>query len=169
MAARPLEQLPDGSDVFIDANVFVYGLNGQSIQCKNLLEKCSREEVTGVSLFEIVNEATHRFMLAEALSKGLIKKESAGDMRKHAKTIIPSLADYWLNTERILSLNLLLLPTDDSMLRQAQVERRQAGLLTNDSMIISCMRIYGLTSLATRDKDFHGINGIVVFQPGDLP
>ena len=168
MAVQPLEQLPVGSNVFIDANVFVYGLSGHSPQCKSLLEKCSREEVTGVSLFEIVNEATHRFMLAEAVSKGFIQKESVGDLRKHSRAIIPTLTDYWLRTEMILNLNLLLLPTDDSILRNAQRERQQAGLLTNDSMIVSCMRIYGITSLATRDKDFHRVNGIVVFQPVDV-
>jgi hypothetical protein len=37
-----------------------------------LLERCSREDVTGLALFETVNEVTHRFMIAEALSKGLI-------------------------------------------------------------------------------------------------
>src|SRR5437899_12706854 len=71
-AVQPLTSVSTGSDIFIDANIFVYGLNGVSTQCLRLLERCSREEVTGISLFEIVNEATHVFMLGEARSKGLI-------------------------------------------------------------------------------------------------
>lgn len=68
MPAQPLSQLPAGADVFIDANIFVYGLMGQSVQCRDFLARCAREELFGISLFEIVNEATHRFMLATAVS-----------------------------------------------------------------------------------------------------
>ena len=68
-----------------------------------LLERCSREEVTGISLFEIVNEATHVFMLAEARSKGLIAKNSASTLRQNFSAI-PPLVEYWRETERILAL-----------------------------------------------------------------
>jgi len=104
MLIQPLQQVPAGSNVFLDANIFIYGLSGQSAQCKQFLERCSREEVTGICLFEIVNEATHRFMLAEATSKRLISKESARELRRNFN-IISSLTDYWRDTERILNLN----------------------------------------------------------------
>jgi len=167
MAAQSLERIPAGSDVFIDANILVYGVSGQSQQCRQLLERCSREEVIGICLFEIVNEATHRFMLAEAKSKGLITSETARDLRQHYK-LIPTLTDYWRDTERVLSLNILLLATSEDVVRAAHKERLTAGLLTNDSMIVSCMRQYGLKSLATRDSDFERVPGITVFKPDDL-
>lgn len=168
MPAQPLQKIPDESDVFIDANVFVYGLSGQSAQCKQLLERCSREEVFGICLYEIVNEATHRFMLAEAKSKGLITTESASHLRKKFG-MIPILTEYWNDTERILNLNLLFLTTNDGILRGANHERQAAGLLTNDSMIVSCMRSYGISLLATNDGDFERVSGIQVFSPDDLP
>lgn len=167
MPTQPLQQIPAGSNVFIDANIFVYGLSGQSAQCRQLLERCSREEVTGICLFEIVNEATHRFMLAEAVSKGLIPKESASTLRKKFDGI-PSLIAYWQDTERILDLNLLFLATDESTIRTAYSERQRACLLTNDSMIVACMRSYGISSLATSDSDFERVRDIVVFRPDDL-
>src|SRR2546426_854406 len=52
---------------------------------------------------------------------------------------------YWRDTERILNLNILLLPTNEAIVRNAQSERQQSNLLTNDSMILSCMRNYGIT------------------------
>jgi predicted nucleic acid-binding protein len=167
MTPRSLNDLPSGSDVFIDANVFVYGLNGKSAQCKSLLERCSREDIVGISLFEIVSEATHKFMLAEALSKGIITKERASDLRKHF-AIIPTLHSYWQDTERILSLNLLILGTDEPTVRAAHTERQIAGLLTNDSMIVACMRSLGISRLATNDGDFMRVQGIEIFQPDDL-
>lgn len=168
MATQPLPQIPNDSNVFLDANVLVYGLSGQSAQCAGLLERCSKEEVTGICLFEIVNEATHRFMLAEAFQKRLISKESAGTLRTHF-SMIASLTDYWRDTERILDLNILFLSTNERILRNAQSERQQSGLLTNDSMIVSCMRSYGITNLATNDTDFERVSGITVYSPADLP
>ncbi len=167
MPFNPLPQLRAGSNVFIDANIFVYALSGLSAQCKELLERCSREEVTGITLFEIVSEATHRFMLAEARSKGLIQTESAHELRKNFNAI-STLTDYWTNTERILALNILLLATEETIVRSANIERSKYGLLTNDSMIASCMRSYGVSCIATNDRDFGRVHGFDVFRPDDL-
>jgi len=167
MAAEPLSRVPDRSFLFIDANIFVYGLSGQSAQCRRLLDRCLREDLTGITLFETVNEVTHRFMVAEALSKGLITAGGAKSLR-HNFSVISALSDYWRNTERLLALNLLFLPVNEAILRGAQTERHSAGLLTNDSMIVSCMREHGLSFLATRDADFERVSGLTLFQPEDV-
>ncbi len=164
----PLASIPTGSDVFIDANIFVYGLNNVSPQCLRLLERCSREEVIGISLFEIVNEATHVLMLAEARSKGLIAPSGTARELRRKFSVMPALIDYWRETERILALNLLFFPTDEQIVRRAQTERQGAGLLTNDSMIPGWMREYGIQHLATADTDFGRASGITVFGPDDI-
>jgi predicted nucleic acid-binding protein len=168
MPIQPLDKLPDNSLVFIDANIFVYALTRQSAQCYQLLNRCSGNEVTGVTLLETVNEATHRLMLAEACFKGLISKESAASLRKKAQ-VIPSLTEYWQDTEKILAFNLVFLPLTESLIRAAQIERQSFGLLTNDSMIVACMRQQGVLAIATCDSDFEQVSGISVFQPDDLP
>jgi predicted nucleic acid-binding protein len=168
MAADSLPNLPDRSFIFIDANVFIYALTAQSVQCRQLFERCLREEVTGIALFETVNEVTHRFMIAEALSKGLITSGGAKALRNKFQQI-PTLADYWLNTQRMLALNLLFLPVNETIIRNAQTVRQQAGLLTNDSMIVAGMREFGLSFLASNDSDFERVRDITVFKPTDLP
>jgi predicted nucleic acid-binding protein len=168
MPVQSLPTLPAASLVFIDANIFIYGLSGQSAQCRQLLERCLREEVTGLALFETVNEVTHRLMVAEALAKGLIPLGGTRALRQNLR-IIPSLTDYWRNTERVLALNLVLMPADEAIVRGAQAERQAAALLTNDSMIVSCMREYGLSFLASNDADFERVAGLTVFKPNDLP
>jgi predicted nucleic acid-binding protein len=167
MAASVLSSLRSHSFIFIDANIFVYGLSGQSAQCRQFLDRCLREEVTGITLLETVNEVTHRLMVAEALSKGLITRGTAKRLREHFG-LIPGLADYWRNIERLLALNLLFVPVNEPILRGAHSERQAAGLLTNDSMIVSCMREYGVSFLATNDEDFGRVVGITIFKPGDL-
>ena len=165
---QPLPAVPAGSHVFIDANIFVYGLNGGSLQCRQFLQRCVTEELTGISLFEIVNEATHQFMLGEARAKGLIPRDGKPHHLKQNWRIIPGLVNYWRETERILALNLLLFSTHDDLVRNAQLERSSASLMTNDSMIVSCMRELGIQYLATRDSDFDRANGIAVFGPDDV-
>ena len=140
----------------------------QSGQCHQLLERCLREEVTGITLFETLSEITHRLMVAEALAKGLIGRGGAKELR-HNLRVIPSLSDYWRNTERVLALNLVLMPPDEAIVRGAQAERQAAALLTNDSMIVSCMREYGVSFLATNDSDFERVADITLFKPEDLP
>ena len=68
-----------------------------------------------------------------------------------------------------LSTNLLFLPVSEVIVRGANVERVAAGLLTNDSMVVSCMREYGLSLLATNDADFERVAGVTVFKPTELP
>jgi len=53
----PLPALPRGRVVFLDANIFVYGLLGESEQCLALMERCRNEEVAGVTSTEVVGEA----------------------------------------------------------------------------------------------------------------
>jgi predicted nucleic acid-binding protein len=149
---RPLDSLPDGSDVLIDTNVFVYGLTAKSAQCRSLLERCSREEITGATLFEVLHEATHKFMIAEALQKGLF----AGQQEKGAKYLakhpeqVRLLTDYWVNTLSLLALNLLILPMEVDVVKGAQTERVNAGLLTNDSIIVAAMKGYGITRITQK-------------------
>jgi len=168
MATSPLSSLPSRNFIFIDANIFVYGLSAQSGQCRQFLERCLREEVTGFALFETVNELTHRLMIAEAFSKRLVTRSNAKRLREN-HPLIPRLTDYWKNIERVLALNLLFLPVNEAILRAAHVERQAAGLLTNDSMIVAAMREYGISFLATNDTDFERVAGITVFKPNDLP
>ncbi len=167
MVARSLSELPSGGRAFLDANVLIYGLSGASIECQHLLDRCSREEVAGICLFETLNEATHKLMLGEARTRGFIKSESAAQLRRHFGAV-RRLNDYWPNIERLFTLNMLLLPLDELILHGAHRERLAARLLTNDSMIVACMRRYGIPFLATSDRDFERVDGITIYRPGDL-
>jgi predicted nucleic acid-binding protein len=57
---------------------------------------------------------------------------------------------------------------DEQILRRAFNERQAAGLLTNNSMIVSIMRLLGVATLASADPDFDGVAGITMLGPSDL-
>lgn len=170
MPLQPLPQVPNGANVFLDANILVYAIGGRSAECLALLERCSREEVTGICSYSVLLDATHQFLLAEARAKGHIpagQNNPARYLKNHPATVM-ALRDYWTNAQRLFSLNLLILETEESVFRRSQLERQSAGLLTIDSIIVASMREYGIPILATGDNDFGRVNGIRVFQPTDL-
>jgi predicted nucleic acid-binding protein len=125
---------------------------------------------TLICSYSVIIEATHQFMIAEARMKGYLPQMGGAPARflRENPEVVKSLRDYWTDSERIFSLNLLFLEAEVPVLRQAQIERESAGLRTIDSVIVSCMRLYGIPMLATKDRDFDSITGIQVFQPTDI-
>ncbi len=167
--ASNLTTIPTGTNILIDTNIFVYGLTARSAQCAAFLQRCSLEEVFGITLFEVVHEATHDFMRGEAKAKGLYTAAEKGAkyLTNHPEQV-QLLTDYWVNTRRLLDLNIVLLPMEQDIVVGAQTERLNAGLLTNDSVIVSAMREYGISRIATNDGQFDSVAGISVFSPTDL-
>ena len=47
----------------------------------------------------------------------------------------------------MLALNLLFAPVNEVIIRTAQAVRQEAGLLTNDSLLVAAMREHGLAHL----------------------
>jgi hypothetical protein len=46
-----------------------------------LLGHCASEQVFGITILEVINEVTHRLMVAEALGTGVIKRDRVRDLR----------------------------------------------------------------------------------------
>lgn len=162
-----LGSVPDGSNVLIDANVFIYALSNRSQECRNFLTRCAREQVYGITLHEILHDATHIFMCAEARAKGMPSKKTVEYLSKHPDQV-KTLTDYWANTKDILALNLVLLPMEEKIIVAAHAERRTVGLLTMDSLIVASMREYDIHQIATTDRMFNSVYGISVFSPTDV-
>jgi predicted nucleic acid-binding protein len=165
--AFDLSSVPTGTNILIDANIFVYGLSAKSAQCTAFLQRCSTEEVFGITLFEVVHEATHVFMVAEGRAKGWYTSGGPRYLAGHPAQV-KTLSDYWRNTQRLLALNIVLLPMEEDIVAGAQTERVNAGLLTNDSIIVATMREYGISCIATSDRQFDSVGGILVFSAGDV-
>lgn len=167
MPISSLPTIPASSNVFLDANVLIYGIGGRSAECVALLRRCASEQLTGITSFAVISEVTHRLMLEEAKSKGLVSAQPRKTLEQHPDRV-QKLNDYWVEVERLLSLNLLILTVDEDTVRAAQRERQNHGLLNNDSLIIASMPIYRISMIATRDSSFERVRGISVFSPTDV-
>lgn len=169
MAIESLSTLPSGSDVFIDANIFIYGLNRVSNQCYELLHRCAREEIIGVTSVHVLSEVTHELMIGEAVAKRQIPNHKNWRALRENPILVKQLQDYWGKVEAILNLNFLVLDLEKSIFQHGQSVREMHGLLTNDSLIIATMEGYGLEFLASNDNDFGSIPTVTLFKPTDGP
>ena len=167
MPVERIENLPAGTRLFLDANIFVYAFLGHSSECQGLLGRCATEQVLGITTLDVVNEVTHGMMLAEGVGKGVIKRERVRDLRGKWREVA-KLTEYWTQTSAIFGLNILVLTTDEARLHVAQTIRVRHGLLTNDSLIVAAMEEFGIDSLATRDNDFDHISELIVYKPSDI-
>jgi predicted nucleic acid-binding protein len=130
-----------------------------------LLFRCAREEVYGVTTIEAINEDSS--INAEALATGVIRRARAQDLRGKTEGI-RQLRQYWAHVDKIFNLNILILKPDEHRLHRAHAMRSRHGLLTNDSLILAAMNEYGIICLATRDDDFDDVAQLTVYKPTDI-
>lgn len=163
-----LAELLDGGSVLIDANIFIYHFGGRSPECKAFLERCARRELLGYTSTPILAEVLHRLMIAEAIAKGLVTAKTA--VRKLGKSpeLVKQLVRYQEDVDKIFQMNLIIIALTPEIVRLSAEVRKSEGLLTNDSLVVACMRVQELTKVATANGDFDKISGMTVYKPADL-
>lgn len=163
-----LAELLDGDSVFIDANVFIYHFGGRSPECKAFLERCARHELLGYTSTPILAEVLHRLMIAEAVVKGLVTAQTAVRKLGETPALVKQLTQYQEDVNKISQMNLTIFALTPEIVRLSTEVRKTAGLLTNDSLVVACMRARGLTKIATANGDFDQVSRITVYKPADL-
>ncbi|MBM4259077.1 MAG: PIN domain-containing protein [Deltaproteobacteria bacterium] len=163
-----LAELRDGHSVFVDANIFIYHFGGHSPQCKALLERCARREVQGYTSTPVLAEVLHRLMVAEAITKGLVSAKTAVRKLGETPALVKQLTQYQDHANKIPLMNITILALTSEIVQTSATVRQGEGLLTNDSLVVACMRTHGLKKLATANGDFDHINDLEVYKPTDL-
>lgn len=163
-----LTELPDGDSVFIDANIFIYHFGGRSPECKAFLERCARRELLGYTATPVLAEVLHRLMVAEAIMKGLVTAKTAVRKLGETPALVKQLTQYQEDVSKISQMNITILALTSKIVQTSAEVRNSEGLLTNDSLIVACMRTQGLRKLATADGDFDQASGVDVYKPTDL-
>jgi predicted nucleic acid-binding protein len=163
-----LEDLPEGSSIFVDANIFIYHFSGTSLECQAFLQQCESRQVEAFTGVHIVLEVTHRLMMLEALQKGLITGGQPARKLKEQPEIVKVLQVYNQSIQQIPRLNIRVRAVTSAVVRASEAVRVQEGLMTNDSITVALMRHLGLTAIATADADFNNVSDLRVYQPEDI-
>ena len=163
-----LEDVPDGENVFVDANILIYHFSGTSLACQAFLQRCESQQVAAFTGVHSVLEVMHRLMILEALQKGLITGGQPARKLKEQPEIVKALQAYNQSVQHIPRLHIRVRAITSTVVRASEAIRVQAGLMTNDSVTVALMRQLSLTAIATADADFNNVSGLRVYQPDDI-
>ncbi|MCK4390796.1 MAG: PIN domain-containing protein [Desulfobacterales bacterium] len=164
-----LSDLEDGFSIFVDANIFIYHFCKKSklnLASSNLLERAERAKINGVTSTSVVQEATHRMMIAEAAT--ILPDIKAKDLVQYLKAhpdIVKELVSHQSIPEKIASFNLEIISPDINSIERSQQMKRRYGLLSNDALSLQIMEDLKINNLASNDSDFERANFITFYKP----
>lgn len=158
MPVAHLPSIPSGADVYIDANILVYAMLNKSPECLAFITRCGTD-INGYSDVKVLHDTMHKLMLAEAGKTASALKSDPSRIR--TLTVWQRLGGLVRN-----------LPVEWIDVRVAEVDRVPAqatyqGLLCGDTLIAVLMADYGITAIATNDRDF-GALGLQAYAPRDI-
>jgi predicted nucleic acid-binding protein len=138
-----------------------------SEQCRRLLERCAKGELTGLLSAMVLAEYCHRRMMQEAQNQGLSSSNPAKALSQK-QNLVMQLSQYSREVEDLLSGELTVLAIEGADFKAALELQRKHGLLTNDSLHLAAGLREGASILATADPRFEGVAGLTIFGPDDL-
>jgi predicted nucleic acid-binding protein len=162
-----LTKIADGARVFVDANIILYMLAGQSEQCRAFLARCASGEVEGWITTIVAAEICHRRMMMEARSRGLVSANPAKELGKKPATV-RKLSTYREELRALLGGGLFVEAVQPADFQSALEFQHAHGLLTNDSLNLAAARRLGLHDIATADIHFDRVSGLGVYRPEDI-
>jgi predicted nucleic acid-binding protein len=149
--------IPNGSQVFLDANVLIYHAAADPVYgpaCKQLVERVARREIEGFTSAHALCDLSHRLMTLEVMaSLGWQAQGIAPRLRRHPAEI-QKLTQFRQAVDEVPQVGIQVLPVGFSSVSLAAALSQQFGLLTGDALIVALMRQNGLTSIASEDADF---------------
>jgi predicted nucleic acid-binding protein len=157
-----------GSDIFIDANIFIYHFTGNSDECSEFLTRCEEGELNGVTSTIVTSEVMHRLLLAEAEFKKLARSPHILRKLTANPEIVCRLTDYFAAVQAICEIGIKVYPLTTELILNSQAIRARYALMVNDSLIAATMGEAGVEALATNDDGFSRVDWIRVYKPEDL-
>ena len=163
-----LDEIKAGSEVFIDANIFIYHFTGVSDECSDFLNRCEEGDLTAITSVNVILEVLHRLMMVEAVKKKMVKPPNIVKKLSKDPSKVKKLNEYFVNTQKISEMGIEIKPVSMETMIKSQMVRLGYGLMVNDSVIAASMQEEGIKLLATNDTGFETIDEIIVCSPDDV-
>lgn len=163
-----LNEIKKSEVVLLDANVILYGVLLKSDQCVSLLRRCAERDVMGVVGLQQLAEVTHRLMMVEARENEWTSGANAVKTLSERPERVQALSRYSDAIRGLMAAGFRF----ESLLKEdfgsALSLQRQYGLLTNDALLIAIAERLRIQSVASADKTFSRVRGIVLYSPSDV-
>lgn len=164
-----LADVAHGTRVFIDANIFVYHFSADSrlnSACTSFLASVEQRRLVGITSAAVVQETSHRVMMAEALLA--CPHVKGKDLVRYLKTHPDIVKTLRLNQDIasiIASLNIEILPISAALIERSRQMKGRYGFLSNDALTLQTMMDLEVSTIATNDSDFERVDAITVYKP----
>lgn len=160
--------LPDHSEIFLDANIFVYHFSGPTQytdSCSQLLQRIEENRLSGFTSTLVLAETLHRLMIIEAATKLHIEPKLAVRHLKGHPADIKKLDKHLTIPDKIQAIGITILPLDIGEVLKSLELKKEYGLLTNDAINLAIMRNHHFKRIATNDPDFERVTDLMVWKP----
>ena len=161
-------EIAAGTNVFLDANTFIYYFIAQpqfGAACTAILERIEHHDIIGWTSAHILAEVSHRLMTIEACSRfGWPYQNIASRLRTRPQDVqqLVGFRDAPVQIGRLPLKSIAV--TSHHVLKATQVSQ-QDGLLTNDALLIAIMQDQGLVCLASNEADLDRLKGMTRYAP----
>lgn len=163
-----LNSIPSGEIVVIDANIILYAIQKASAQCKRLLERVAKEEVVGILPLHTLAGVTHQLMMAEAYDNQWIAAPNHARELREQPDRVRALIRYEGMVRDLLSLGLNLESLQREDFLSAMMVQRQAGLLTNEALLVAAGQRMRAQAIASVNTSFGRVQGMLLYSPDDV-
>jgi predicted nucleic acid-binding protein len=163
-----INHLPSGTVCLIDTNIFLYHLAAQSSDCRQILNRIGRGEISGYVTTPIIGELLHKRMVIEAVNVGLVSGSKPFEKLKRQPQLIARLSNYITETAQLLQLPLSVIEVTEEDINWSHTLRRAYGMLVIDSINLACAVRRGITDIATHDTDFLHVPNLKIWRPADI-
>ena len=163
-----LNKIPSGEITVIDANIVLYAMQRSSQQCKRVLSRCAEEDITGVLPLHILAEIMHQLMIAEARDNGWIHGPNPARQLGEQPDRVRGLVRYEGIVRDILAIGLRLESLQREDFLTAMSIQRQAGLRTNDALLVAVAQRLRANSVTSADQSFAKVQRLLTYTPDDI-
>jgi predicted nucleic acid-binding protein len=163
-----LTDVPTGTPVFIDANVFVYAYSSEPTRgskCFDFLNRVARGDVFGHSSSLVVSDVAHRLMSLEACTAFGWPFAAIAQRLKRNPNDVNRLQAFRDAVGEICRSSLHVASVGPQDVLTASEISVQHGLLSGDALVVAIMRRLNLTNLASNDADFDRVPGLTRYGP----
>lgn len=167
-SSPPLSSIPAGAWVAVDTNILVYANQRRSEQCIGFLERCASNELQGVVPMPMVAELVHALMLIEARENNWIERGNPARSLAERPDLVRRLTRYEARMREFFAIGLRVEPLGAPDVIEAIRIQREAGLLTNDALLLAAARRLNCEAVASADRAVAQAPGFRVFAPADI-
>ena len=164
-----ISSIPSGEKVLFDTNIFIYSaLDHQKYgdSCTDLIYRVESGEIEGYSPTVVLNELLHRLMVVEVIEESSARNtKDAIKILRYDRSTIPNLKTCWRELDRIYSMRFIVLEEKIDTFKESLSIAKKYSLLAKDAYIASFARSYGITNIATNDRDFKRVEWLKVWNP----